>query len=149
HTSRRPASVKGIPALVLHKTDYPETTPKIPKNHPKTVSVASARIASSFSRFLYSGIPFTGRLPPRRARDDVRRSHQRESSRHPYRTSPSTYLLPYKRRTTWRSIRRYRPILLKITAGAFSFEAANPRHQHEYHSWERVRLPEGKVLIPS
>jgi 5-methyltetrahydropteroyltriglutamate--homocysteine methyltransferase len=38
--------------------------------------------------------------------------------------------------------------MLKITAGAFSFEAANPRHEHEYHIWERVRLPEGKVLIP-
>ena len=40
------------------------------------------------------------------------------------------------------------PYMLKITAGAFSFEAANPRHEHEYHIWERVRLPEGKVLIP-
>jgi len=40
------------------------------------------------------------------------------------------------------------PYMLKITAGAFSFEAANPRHEHEYHIWERVRLPEGKVLVP-
>src|SRR5262249_17846295 len=25
---------------------------------------------------------------------------------------------------------------------------ANPRHEHEYHLWERVSLPEGKVIIP-
>jgi 5-methyltetrahydropteroyltriglutamate--homocysteine methyltransferase len=40
------------------------------------------------------------------------------------------------------------PYVLKVNAGAFSFEAANPRHEHEYHLWERMRLPEGKVLIP-
>jgi 5-methyltetrahydropteroyltriglutamate--homocysteine methyltransferase len=40
------------------------------------------------------------------------------------------------------------PHMLKINAGAFSFEAANPRHEHEYHIWEHVKLPEGKVLIP-
>lgn len=39
-------------------------------------------------------------------------------------------------------------ILLKIHAGAYSFEAANPRHEHEYHVFERVKLPEGKILIP-
>jgi len=39
-------------------------------------------------------------------------------------------------------------ILLQIHAGAYSFEAANARHEHEYHVWENVKLPEGKVLIP-
>lgn len=39
-------------------------------------------------------------------------------------------------------------LMLKINAGAYSFEAANPRHEHEYHVWEDVKLPEGKVLIP-
>jgi 5-methyltetrahydropteroyltriglutamate--homocysteine methyltransferase len=29
-----------------------------------------------------------------------------------------------------------------------SFEAANPRHAHEWRLFERVRLPEGKILIP-
>jgi len=38
--------------------------------------------------------------------------------------------------------------MLKINAGSFSFEAANPRHEHEYHLFERIKLPEGKVLIP-
>jgi 5-methyltetrahydropteroyltriglutamate--homocysteine methyltransferase len=31
---------------------------------------------------------------------------------------------------------------------AISFEAANPRHAHEWALFERVRVPEGKVLIP-
>ena len=35
-----------------------------------------------------------------------------------------------------------------MNAGAYAFEAANPRHEHEYHVWETVKLPEGKVLIP-
>jgi 5-methyltetrahydropteroyltriglutamate--homocysteine methyltransferase len=39
-------------------------------------------------------------------------------------------------------------ILLKINAGAYSFEAANPRHEHEYHVFERFKLPAGKILIP-
>jgi 5-methyltetrahydropteroyltriglutamate--homocysteine methyltransferase len=39
-------------------------------------------------------------------------------------------------------------ILLRIDAGAYSFEAANPRHEHEWRVWESVKLPEGKSLIP-
>jgi 5-methyltetrahydropteroyltriglutamate--homocysteine methyltransferase len=39
-------------------------------------------------------------------------------------------------------------IMLKINTGAYSFEAANPRHEHEWRVWESVKLPEGKVLIP-
>jgi 5-methyltetrahydropteroyltriglutamate--homocysteine methyltransferase len=39
-------------------------------------------------------------------------------------------------------------IILKIRAGAYSFEAANPRHEHEWKVWEHAKLPEGKSLIP-
>lgn len=39
-------------------------------------------------------------------------------------------------------------IVLRVKAGALSFEAANPRHEHEYHIWETVRLPKEKILIP-
>lgn len=39
-------------------------------------------------------------------------------------------------------------LILKVNAGAYAFEAANPRHEHEYHVWESVKLPEGKILIP-
>jgi 5-methyltetrahydropteroyltriglutamate--homocysteine methyltransferase len=38
--------------------------------------------------------------------------------------------------------------MLKIDAGSYSFEAANPRHEHEYHLFESVRVPDGKVLVP-
>ncbi|MBI3801415.1 MAG: cobalamin-independent methionine synthase II family protein [Deltaproteobacteria bacterium] len=39
-------------------------------------------------------------------------------------------------------------VMLKVNAGAYSFEAANARHEHEYHVWENVKLPAGKALIP-
>jgi 5-methyltetrahydropteroyltriglutamate--homocysteine methyltransferase len=39
-------------------------------------------------------------------------------------------------------------IMLKIRAGAYSFEAANPRHEHEWKVWKNVKLPDGKILIP-
>jgi 5-methyltetrahydropteroyltriglutamate--homocysteine methyltransferase len=38
--------------------------------------------------------------------------------------------------------------VLKINAGSYSFEAANPRHEHEYHLFENIKLAEGKVLAP-
>ncbi len=38
--------------------------------------------------------------------------------------------------------------MLRVNAGGYSFEAANARHEHEYHLWETVKLPAGKVLIP-
>src|SRR5207253_4418590 len=39
-------------------------------------------------------------------------------------------------------------LMLKVNAGAYSFEAANPRHEHEWRVWQDVKVPEGKVLIP-
>jgi 5-methyltetrahydropteroyltriglutamate--homocysteine methyltransferase len=39
-------------------------------------------------------------------------------------------------------------IILDIRAGAYSFEAANPRHEHEWQVWQDVKLPEGKAVIP-
>ena len=39
-------------------------------------------------------------------------------------------------------------IILKIRAGAYSFEAANPRHEHEWKVWKSVKLPDDKILIP-
>ena len=38
--------------------------------------------------------------------------------------------------------------MLRVNAKYYSFEGANARHEHEYHLWERVKLPEGKVLLP-
>jgi 5-methyltetrahydropteroyltriglutamate--homocysteine methyltransferase len=39
-------------------------------------------------------------------------------------------------------------LILKVQAGAYSFEAANPRHEHEWRVWETVTLPDDAVLIP-
>jgi 5-methyltetrahydropteroyltriglutamate--homocysteine methyltransferase len=39
-------------------------------------------------------------------------------------------------------------IVLKVRAGAYSFEAGNPRHEHEWEDWQRAKVPDDKVLIP-
>jgi 5-methyltetrahydropteroyltriglutamate--homocysteine methyltransferase len=39
-------------------------------------------------------------------------------------------------------------LMLKVNAEAISFEAANVRHEHEWHLWEQLKLPAGKILIP-
>jgi len=39
-------------------------------------------------------------------------------------------------------------MILSINAQAYSIEAANPRHEHEWMVWQDVKLPEGKILIP-
>jgi 5-methyltetrahydropteroyltriglutamate--homocysteine methyltransferase len=39
-------------------------------------------------------------------------------------------------------------VILKVRAGGYSFEAANPRHEHEWEEWRRARMPDDKVLIP-
>lgn len=38
--------------------------------------------------------------------------------------------------------------ILSVRAGAYSIEAANPRHEHEWRVWEKTKLPAGKILIP-
>jgi 5-methyltetrahydropteroyltriglutamate--homocysteine methyltransferase len=38
--------------------------------------------------------------------------------------------------------------VLQVNAGAYSFEAANVRHEHEWRVWEDTKLPEGKLIIP-
>jgi len=39
-------------------------------------------------------------------------------------------------------------IVFRARPSAISLEAANPRHAHEWTLFEKVKLPEGKVLIP-
>jgi 5-methyltetrahydropteroyltriglutamate--homocysteine methyltransferase len=39
-------------------------------------------------------------------------------------------------------------LMLQVNVGAYQFEAANPRHEHEWVVWKSVKLPTGKVLIP-
>ena len=66
--------------------------------------------------------------------DRVRYHHCWGSNNRPHTTdTPLTEILPQ---------------LLKIKAQAYGFEAANPRHEHEWMVWQDVKLPEGKILIP-
>ncbi len=39
-------------------------------------------------------------------------------------------------------------LVLKVKAGAYCIEMANPRHEHEWRVWENVKLPPGRKLIP-
>jgi 5-methyltetrahydropteroyltriglutamate--homocysteine methyltransferase len=39
-------------------------------------------------------------------------------------------------------------LVLKVKAQAFLIEGANARHEHEVAVWDRVKLPDGKILIP-
>jgi 5-methyltetrahydropteroyltriglutamate--homocysteine methyltransferase len=39
-------------------------------------------------------------------------------------------------------------LVLQVPAGTYLFEAANPRHEHEWRVWEDVTLPEGKTIVP-
>ena len=45
-------------------------------------------------------------------------------------------------------LRHVLDLVLNVNAGAYSFEAANPRHEHEWRLWEDTKLPEGKSVIP-
>jgi 5-methyltetrahydropteroyltriglutamate--homocysteine methyltransferase len=50
--------------------------------------------------------------------------------------------------TTDAPLKEIASVILQVKAGAFSVEAANPRHAHEYHVWEEQKFPDGKILIP-
>jgi 5-methyltetrahydropteroyltriglutamate--homocysteine methyltransferase len=45
-------------------------------------------------------------------------------------------------------LKDYLDLMLSINAEGYSYEQANVRHDHEWHLWETVKLPEGKILIP-
>ncbi len=40
------------------------------------------------------------------------------------------------------------PVMLAINAQAYSFEAGNVRHEHEWKVWQDVKLPDGKLIVP-
>ena len=50
--------------------------------------------------------------------------------------------------TTDLPLRNIVDVLLKVRVGAYSIEAGNVRHEHEWKVWRDVKLPDGKVLIP-
>ena len=39
-------------------------------------------------------------------------------------------------------------LVLRVRAGAYLIEGANPRHEHEWRVCESVKLPKGSVLVP-
>jgi 5-methyltetrahydropteroyltriglutamate--homocysteine methyltransferase len=50
--------------------------------------------------------------------------------------------------TTDLPLRNIVDVLLRVRVGAYSIEAGNVRHEHEWKVWRDVKLPNGKVLIP-
>ncbi len=50
--------------------------------------------------------------------------------------------------TTDVPLRKIVDLILKVNAGAYLLEAANPRHEHEWKVWQDVKLPAGKILVP-
>jgi 5-methyltetrahydropteroyltriglutamate--homocysteine methyltransferase len=46
------------------------------------------------------------------------------------------------------ALREWIPIALRVNAQAVSFEVMNPRHMHDYHTFEEVKLPDGKIIVP-
>ena len=47
-----------------------------------------------------------------------------------------------------RPSKRLVDLILQVKAGAYSIEAATPRHEHEWRVWEGKKLPPGRILIP-
>jgi 5-methyltetrahydropteroyltriglutamate--homocysteine methyltransferase len=39
-------------------------------------------------------------------------------------------------------------VMLAVKAGAYSFEAGNVRHEHEWRVWQEVKLPDGALILP-
>jgi 5-methyltetrahydropteroyltriglutamate--homocysteine methyltransferase len=51
-------------------------------------------------------------------------------------------------RTSDMELKYLADLIVTIRAGFYSFEMANPRHEHEWRIWEQVKLPDDKVLVP-
>jgi 5-methyltetrahydropteroyltriglutamate--homocysteine methyltransferase len=39
-------------------------------------------------------------------------------------------------------------VMLKIDTGAYSFEAGNVRHEHEWSVWRDTKLPDDRLILP-
>jgi 5-methyltetrahydropteroyltriglutamate--homocysteine methyltransferase len=51
-------------------------------------------------------------------------------------------------RTSDFELKNFADLIVTINADYYSFEMANPRHEHEWRVWEEVKLPDGKMLLP-
>lgn len=45
-------------------------------------------------------------------------------------------------------MKHYADLMLKVRAQAYSIEASNPRHEHEWRIWQDMKLPSHKILMP-
>jgi 5-methyltetrahydropteroyltriglutamate--homocysteine methyltransferase len=45
-------------------------------------------------------------------------------------------------------LRHFVDLMLRVNAGAYVIEAANPRHEHEWVVWRDIKLPDDKILVP-
>jgi 5-methyltetrahydropteroyltriglutamate--homocysteine methyltransferase len=45
-------------------------------------------------------------------------------------------------------LREWIGIALRVNAQAVAFEVMNPRHMHDYHAFEDITLPDGKIIVP-
>jgi 5-methyltetrahydropteroyltriglutamate--homocysteine methyltransferase len=45
-------------------------------------------------------------------------------------------------------LKHFVDLMLKVRAGAFVIEAANPRHEHEWALWREVKLPDDRLIVP-
>jgi 5-methyltetrahydropteroyltriglutamate--homocysteine methyltransferase len=96
-------------------------------------------------------------LEPDMSLDDVRRwaNHYVELLNHILRDLPSErirhhtcYGINMGPRTHDIEFKHLVDIVLKIRANYYSFEAANPRHEHEWKIWANTKLASGKAIIP-
>ena len=96
-------------------------------------------------------------LSPDQTVDETRAWAQRriEALNHALRDIPSErvrhhtcYGINMGPRTSDFELKHLADLIVTIRAGYYSFEMANPRHEHEWRVWETVKLPEGKVLVP-
>ena len=88
------------------------------------------------------GVPQVGAHPRRRAEARAARITQ---DRIRYHICWGSWNGPH---TSDVPLREIVDLILDVPAGAYSIEAANARHEHEWRVWETVKLPEGKKLIP-
>src|SRR5579875_2380870 len=142
---RRTSSVGRPTSTTRHRTSICSRSPK--------------RCASSTGR---SSRPvFFCRSTIRRLRPTIRATPKRRSTslshaaEHALRGIPpekiryhTCYGINMGPRTSDLEMSHLAKLMLEINAGAYSFEAANPRHEHEWKLWKDVKLPEGKRLIP-
>jgi 5-methyltetrahydropteroyltriglutamate--homocysteine methyltransferase len=96
-------------------------------------------------------------LEPEMSLDDVRRwaNHYVELLNHILRDLPperirhhTCYGINMGPRTHDIEFKHLVDIVLKIRANYYSFEAANPRHEHEWKIWANTKLAPGKAIIP-